>query len=211
MICRFFTFSTNCGFFVAATATISSKSCKTSISSQTHPSNMNTKKGKISSTTSHSQKNETDTETERENTLMNTKYNRNYISKRSSKKTSMDCWGRNFVGEICICFCTRTLRWTQLTHRLINQNKDQLGGLHVSSLVEYCMVLLRYIMNPHDVNHDIDISYHNILSDIIAIFRNLKSPTATCQKNVDLCTTHPPNHVNPGDLMFENPHQPPSN
>ena len=110
MICRFFTFSTNCGFFVAATATISSKSCKTSISSQTHPSNVNTKKGKKSSTTSHSKKNETDRETERENTLMNTKYNRNYISKRSSKKTSMDCWGRNFVGEICICFCTRTLR-----------------------------------------------------------------------------------------------------
>lgn len=56
MICRFFTFSTSCGFFVAATATISSKSCKTSISSQTHPSNMNTKRGKKSSTTSYSKK-----------------------------------------------------------------------------------------------------------------------------------------------------------
>lgn len=113
---------------------------------------------------------------------MNTKYNRNYISKRSSKKTSMDCWGRNFVSEICICFCTRTLRWTQLTHRLINQNKDQLGGVHVSSLVEYSMVLLRYIMNPHDVYHDIDISYHNILSDIIAIFPNLKEGLQPAKK-----------------------------
>lgn len=67
MICRFFTFSTNCGFFVAATATISSKSCKTSISSQTHPSNMNTKKGKKSSTTSHSKKTR-QTEKQREKT-----------------------------------------------------------------------------------------------------------------------------------------------
>ena len=67
MICRFFTFSTNCGFFVAATATISSKSCKTSISSQTHPSNMNTNKGKKSSTTSHSKKTR-QTERQREKT-----------------------------------------------------------------------------------------------------------------------------------------------
>ena len=53
------------------------------------------------------------------------------------------------------------------------------------------MVLLRYIMNPHDVYHDIDLSYHNILSDIIAIFPNLKEGLQPA-KNVDLCTTHPP-------------------
>jgi len=37
-------------------------------------------------------------------------------------------------------------------------------------------------MNPHDVYHDIDISYHNILSDIIAIFPNLKEGLQPAKK-----------------------------
>ncbi len=97
---------------------------------------------------------------------------------RTSNKTSVDCWERNFVIEICICFCTRNLLRVQITHRLINQNKASWVVCMYQvwwNIVWYCWDTPWYI-SWYIMIH------HNIPSDIIAISKKICRGTSTCQK-----------------------------